>query len=103
MSEKVERRPFHETIVDYIECYTDYEEDLAPLGDLLMATKIPKNHDAIIAAWKKTIEGVADENGFLTSVLADIEEQKREAEAKTQCKQETEFRQILADAREDCN
>lgn len=49
MSDKVEKKPFHEAIVDFI----NGAECLATLKDvvnLLAITEVPKNHDVIIAA-----------------------------------------------------
>ena len=95
------RRPFHETIVDQIRDETsDAYDDLDVLGRLIMATKIPKNHDAIIAAWKERIKETDDEDGFLASVLADLDVQKQEAAAEERRRKRTDDRLTLEDALE---
>lgn len=77
------RRPFHETIVDTIREMTPVNIPL--VARLIMATKIPRGHDEIIAAWKEQ-ETYLRENGFSLkgnpqSLFDDIEEQKQEAMA----------------------
>ncbi|MEK7541185.1 MAG: hypothetical protein AAB529_03070 [Patescibacteria group bacterium] len=87
-SEKKPRRPFHETIVDQIQGETSYAEDLDFLGQLIMVTKIPKNHDAIIAAWQERCDELAEEEDpFFAEVLADLLQQKQEAEAEAKAKE----------------
>ncbi|MFA6588303.1 MAG: hypothetical protein WCT08_04485 [Patescibacteria group bacterium] len=44
-------KPFHESIVDVIQNALWFE--LQGLSKLLLVTKIPKNHDAIIEAWTR--------------------------------------------------
>lgn len=46
-----EQKPFHESVVDFIERAS--EEQLRAIITLLHSTKIPKNHDQILAVWKK--------------------------------------------------
>lgn len=89
MSEKKPRRPFHETIVDQLrEDGLFFSDILIPIGRLLMATKIPKNHDAIIAAWQERCEELIDEEDpFFPIVLADLRQQKEEAEAEAKAKE----------------
>ena len=74
----VERRPFHETIVDAIRLAQNVEE-LLLLGILIDVTKIPKNHDGILAAWNNKWRkiGETSDSGVPQILLV----QKREAEA----------------------
>lgn len=44
-------KPFHESIIPIIE-KADMR-DLGLIGGIIIATKIPKGHDAMIAAWQK--------------------------------------------------
>ena len=67
------RRPFHETIVDAIRFTSAKELEL--LADLIKGTKIPKNHDQIIAAWKNRCLELGWGNSDL-GVPADLLEQK---------------------------
>jgi hypothetical protein len=87
---KVTKRPFHETIVDAVT--EAHPIDLSILAWLTMATKIPKGHDEIIAAWEKR-EPNAPKGSTIANVLADLREQKQEAEAEAQ--------RIAEDPRED--
>jgi hypothetical protein len=90
MSETKKRRPFHETIVDHIREELDVD-DLDSFGRLIMATKIPKNHDAIISAWEKRCRGIDDADGFLRfDVLADLLLQRKEAEAEAKAKEQAQ-------------
>jgi hypothetical protein len=89
MSEKVEHRPFHETIIDAVNTCENIHE-LEGLASLVKATKIPKNHDEIISIlqtainyWKHEIEKESDIKYF-TDVLDDLHKQKREVEAEKQ-------------------
>lgn len=50
MKPETEQRPFHETIVDAIRQASSTQ--LECLATLIKATKVPKGHDEIIAAWK---------------------------------------------------
>lgn len=81
-----ERRPLHETLVDVIRG-VEASEELDCLARFIKATKIPKNQDAIIIAWKEKLEEFAfdDENNCF-GVVACLEEQKREAEAEAAAK-----------------
>jgi hypothetical protein len=90
-TEKKVRRPFHETIVDQIREETTFSDDLAWLGRLIMATKIPKNHDAIIVAWQTRCLELVDEeiDFFFINVLNDLREQKKEAEAEAKVREES--------------
>ncbi|MHB8903803.1 MAG: hypothetical protein ACYC40_01715 [Patescibacteria group bacterium] len=50
-NEKVEEKPFHESIVDAINGLSGEIVAIYCLIDLIKHTKIPANHDAIILAW----------------------------------------------------
>lgn len=78
MEPKEERRPFHETLVYHIR-WSSSDHEMAGLATLIKNTKIPKNHDAIIAEWDQKLQemGVSDED---LGVPADLLEQKQEAE-----------------------
>lgn len=91
-TEQTQLRPFHETIVKEIERADG--EALLSLGMLIKATKIPRNHDQIIATWNKRWSkrkaarewdylvdelGVKDDLG----VPANLLEQKQAAETQT--------------------
>lgn len=103
MSKKVERRPFHETVVDIIaKCWHEDEEFLA---ELINATKIPKNHDAIIAAWQQfqekltrsTPPGEEQHKGDdYYGVIEILREQKQEAEAEAKTKTAAEDKRLAA-------
>ncbi len=43
--------PYHESIVQAIDSINN-TDGLNALGDLILITKTPKNHNAIISAWK---------------------------------------------------
>jgi len=101
MSEKIERRPFHETIVDAI-CRDRMGAGLSTIAWLLMETKIPKGHDEIVTALRERLHGIDHRpiNSFWTDVVLDVLEQKREAEAEARQRQEIEQRLIREDALE---
>lgn len=85
----VEFRPIHETIVASIS-RANSTIDMSNLAYLIKRTLIPKNHDAIIEAWKKKCQEIrlfCTDLGVPESVLR----QKRTAERK------------LADAAEACD
>lgn len=73
---KVERRPAHETVVDYIRLAS--ERELYNLAVFIKATLIPKNHDVIILAWQKKLNFLGRQDTY--GVTASLEEQKKEAE-----------------------
>jgi hypothetical protein len=81
-----ERRPFHETIVDFIREASGFSE-FSNLASFLIDTKIPKNHDAIIDAWTAK---VGKGSCFYIDVISALEEQKCEAEAEAQHAREEE-------------
>ena len=85
MSEEAKKwRPFHETIIDSIGESTYHE--LSLLAKLIKTTKIPKGHDEIIEAWRARSTDPSDDDPF--DVIADLLEQKREAEEKEKVKQQ---------------
>ena len=93
------RRPFHETIVDVIRSFTSPVTDrvfITLLADLIKQTKIPKNHDAIIAEWNELMLRTNRKDTW--AVGEDLLEQKREAEAEARQKRETERRLLREDA-----
>ncbi len=71
------RKPFHKSIVDAIRRATP--ERLLGLEELVMATKIPKNHDGILEALTARTAAL----GFTQypGVLDSLREQKEEVEA----------------------
>jgi len=75
-----EFRPFHETIIAAINrCPGPANREIFRLFVLIKETRIPKGHDEIIAAWQKK-EGRVGWN--LERLVADLLEQKKEAEEK---------------------
>ena len=86
-TEKVARRPFHETIVDRIRA-TRAGSEFNCLAQLIMATKIPKDHDKIIAAWKEILPN--SEDSIVADAIADLLEQKKESEAEEQAKKQAQ-------------
>ncbi|MEK7536945.1 MAG: hypothetical protein AAB584_00660 [Patescibacteria group bacterium] len=81
-----QRRPFHESIVDAIR-RASYS-DMRCLGKLIQETKIPKGHDAIIAAWNDRNEELSREMREAGDVYGDLFEQKQEAEEKERAKKQ---------------
>lgn len=81
---QVTRRPFHETIVDAIK--RAHVIELQPLALLIVDTKIPKNHDAILAAWEQRLKEVGWDPKD-TSVPAVLLEQKQEAAEEAKAKE----------------
>ena len=67
-----EPRPFHETIIKVIGIASKLE--LECLAHFIKLTKVPANHDAIIAAWntrrQEVWEGTDGNFGVLTYLLA---------------------------------
>ena len=91
-----QRRPFHKTIIDAIRGASN-DDALMNLGDLIKATKIPKGHDEIIAAWKQRIDRLGSPTIFSKNLFqkdygvpADLLEQKQEAEKKKEEKKAKE-------------
>lgn len=85
-TEKAERRPFHETIVDAINRAASSAE-LAVLAPLIKGTKIPKGHDEIIAAWNDRLNLLGGTRRHDYNVPADLLEQKQEAAEKEKAKE----------------
>jgi hypothetical protein len=92
-----ERKPFHESIIDVLNNYKARPGDeyllLNFLGKLLRATKIPKGHNDLIAAWQGFIRrnwGYFDDFWGVVDVLI---EQRQEAEAKKAAKQKKEHQE----------
>lgn len=81
--EIVQRRPFHETIVDVLESVRHHKE-LRPLGTLIKETEVPKNHDEIITAWNQARSGVGLDVRANHSVVVDLLKQKEEAAKKAE-------------------
>ena len=70
MTEQEMKRPFHETVVEAIQQASS--AGLVCLGTLIRATKIPKGHDEIIAAWnerRKVMHWGDDDLGVPASLL----------------------------------
>jgi hypothetical protein len=67
----MERKPFHESIVDAIH-RAKAPTDLAALGQLIHESKIPKGHDEIAAAWigKSGELGLNDDADVADSVMS---------------------------------
>lgn len=93
MSEKVVRKPFHESVISVIENMVTADEiDLVVF--LIEKTKIPKNHDAIIAALSKRWPLINAEEkerfvpGFLVDLVKILVEQKQEAEVEAEAKKQ---------------
>ena len=86
-TKKVARRPFHETIVDRIRA-TRAGSEFNCLAQLIMATKIPKDHDKIIAAWKEILP--KPEGSIVADAIIDLLEQKKEAEVEAKVKEQAQ-------------
>jgi len=76
-----QRRPFHESIVDAIHWVDNFGE-LNLIAKLIKETKIPKDHDKITAAWNRQLQEMGLDDRKDRGVLADLFEQKQEAEKK---------------------
>lgn len=61
MAKKAEPKPFHESILNTILCCSGPKLEF--LASIIKATKIPKNHDQIIAAWNTRAEEMGWDNG----------------------------------------
>ena len=70
--------PFHYTIAEAIRRVSSAEQ-LVCLGELIKATKIPANHEEIIAVWKRKRSELAfiSDGGVLTSLLMRQEEARK--------------------------
>jgi hypothetical protein len=69
---------------------------------LITATKIPKNHDAIIEAWKAAGRKLEADETFISRVADDILEQKKEAEAEAAAKEAKEQKKVTGFVRKEC-
>lgn len=81
-------KPFHESIVDALND-ADSAADVSILGQkMIMKTKIPKNHDAIVEAWEKACMrvGINDDHSLVAN---SVREQQRDEEAKAAAKADT--------------
>ncbi len=80
--QKTELKPFHESIVDLIRnLKVDSPGDwprLNQLAEIIKSTKIPKNHDEIIAAWQEQVQRLKVNWDF--GVVISIGKQKDAAE-----------------------
>ncbi len=69
-----QRRPFHETIIDYILGADNTE--LLDIALLIVGTKIPNGHDEIIIAWREKLRNIGwSENSF--GVLENLMEREK--------------------------
>jgi hypothetical protein len=76
----VPARPYHESVIILINSICLLAE-FPRIADFLIATKLPKNHDAVIEAWRQRLtDSNLDDAQF--GVIPFLEEQKREAEEK---------------------
>lgn len=94
----VERKPFHESIVDILNGLTDID-DLELVERLLMVTKIPKGHDEIIEALTDATQEAAHEN-IKEEVLASILEQKELAKVASAEKGKTPKKILQAETKQ---
>lgn len=94
---QTELKPFHESIVGLINdigkdkaqrpaavFYDEFRHRLRAYGRLLLATKIPKGHDEILAAWQTQCQacGLNDDMGVTDGVKSQKEvEAKKKLEA----------------------
>lgn len=72
---KTDKLPFHETIVNAILYASDINQ-IECLAKLIKETKIPKNHDTIITAWRKRLEEL-DRSDIDLGVCSNLLEQKQ--------------------------
>jgi len=70
-------KPFHESIIDAINACSSVS-DLGTLADLIITTKIPKDHDVIISAFKEKMKDLDRLTDF--GVEESVLEQKKEQE-----------------------
>lgn len=85
-TEQTAPRPFHETIVEAIN--SSSYSGLGCLASLITATRIPKGHDEIGAAWTKQRQrlGITNDLGVTASLLAQKAAAAEEARAKDEKK-----------------
>lgn len=75
----ITRKPFHASILDALgRCRS--RDSLVALGDLIVDTKIPQGHDAILQAFKRKAIDIGIGNAKLYArVIDSLYEQEREA------------------------
>jgi hypothetical protein len=61
-------KPFHEAIVGVIQGADAL--DLRVIGDVIVATKVPKGHDEIIDAWTSRVGHASDSDRVVVSLRA---------------------------------
>ena len=71
------KKPFHESIVDAL--YQAPKNQLVCLGNLILKTWIPKNHDQIIEAWKSCTS--IESGDYPPGVIESLLKQKQRAAA----------------------
>jgi hypothetical protein len=101
MAEKIERRPFPESVSHIILTISQGcgpHSRVETLAQLIKTTQIENGHDEISEAWRKLISYLHIYNDL--GVLEALKESKIEAEAETRQQQETEQRLMREDALE---
>ncbi|MEK7103332.1 MAG: hypothetical protein AAB870_03220, partial [Patescibacteria group bacterium] len=65
----IERKPFHESVVDAIK--SAKAEELKIIAGIIITTKIPKNHEEIVNAWRQRLDdlGLSNDYGLLTGTV----------------------------------
>ena len=92
---KIELRPFHETIVDFLNSIQG-DTGLSFVAELLKSTKIPENHDAVIDAWVQYLCDIGrggDEKNL--KVIESLNTQKAEADKKA-AEAQAKFEEVRA-------
>lgn len=82
-----EPKPFHEVVVDAILCCSGPKLEF--LASIINATKIPKNHDLIINAWRTRSEEMGWDNEDQHGVIAHVSAQKELHQKKIETNKET--------------
>lgn len=78
--------PYHESVITFIGALRTAE--FRHVANFLIATKLPKNYDAVIEAWRRQLaDNGLDDAPF--GVIPALEEQKREAAIKLGAYQDT--------------
>lgn len=62
------QKPFHESILGLLQGADAL--DLRVLGDVIVATKVPKGHDEIIDAWTSRVGHTSDSDRVVASLRA---------------------------------
>ena len=100
MAETKTRLPFHESIVVAIEDAPSLQV-LAALGELIKRTNVPKNHLSIVAAY--ALLGGEFGMGYDVSIVENLAEQEREAEARiTAAREKLDAEMAARDCGEPC-